>query len=201
MASSISHDDRRLDALGRLVEHEQLRPGHERPGDGQLLGLAAATAARPGGPASRAAPGTRRAASSMASGSPPRARSWTTWRFSAHGQAAGTPGGPGARSRCPRGPAGRRSACVMSSPSRRIAPRPRRQQAHHRVQQRRLADAVAAHQARRESPSATSSDTPNSDLGAPVGDVEVVDLELHGATSSALRPTAPPERSSRERPR
>ena len=34
-------DDRRLDAFGRLVEHQQLRPHHQRAADGQLLLLAA----------------------------------------------------------------------------------------------------------------------------------------------------------------
>ena len=34
-------DDRGLDALGRLVEDEQLRPRDQRPGDGELLLLAA----------------------------------------------------------------------------------------------------------------------------------------------------------------
>ena len=34
-------DDRGLDAFGRLVEHEQLRPHHQRAADGELLLLAA----------------------------------------------------------------------------------------------------------------------------------------------------------------
>ena len=36
-----SLDDRGLDALGRLVENQQARPGHKGAGDGQLLLLAA----------------------------------------------------------------------------------------------------------------------------------------------------------------
>ena len=43
------HDDRRLDAFGRLVEHEHLRTGHQGPGDRQLLGLP--TGQQTGGPA------------------------------------------------------------------------------------------------------------------------------------------------------
>ena len=35
-------DDRRLDALGRLVENQDLRSRDQRPGDRQLLGLPAA---------------------------------------------------------------------------------------------------------------------------------------------------------------
>ena len=34
-------DDRRLDALGRLVEQQQPRPGDQRAGDRELLALAA----------------------------------------------------------------------------------------------------------------------------------------------------------------
>src|SRR5580704_5810688 len=40
-------DDRRLDALGRLVEEQKLWLRHQRPGDGELLLLAARKVAAP----------------------------------------------------------------------------------------------------------------------------------------------------------
>jgi hypothetical protein len=43
------HDDRRLDPLGRLIEHQQPGPGHEGPGERQLLRLSARQ--QPGRPA------------------------------------------------------------------------------------------------------------------------------------------------------
>src|SRR5690606_29604799 len=78
------------------------------------------------------------------------------------------------------------------------------EQAHHRVQQGGLADAVAAHQA--DEPAVGDLEGhPEEHLGAAVGHAHVVDLEPHAPAPPPLAPTpaaaGAPERSSRERPR
>ena len=95
-------DDRRLDAFGRLVEHQQLRPHDQRAADGELLLLAAGEVAAAPRRASASAPGTaRRRASGMCGRRASAAQSRI--RGSPSPSAAERSRGPAARRRCPTG--------------------------------------------------------------------------------------------------
>ena len=146
MMSPISLHDVGLNALGRLVEDEQLRFQRQRAADGELLLLPAREIA--------AAPAQHllqhREQLEDALGDRARFACRATQpdaQVLLDGRAAGRSRGPAARSRCRRARARSAGRAASSVPSKRDLARGRRQQAHDHLEERGLADAVAAHQA------------------------------------------------------
>ena len=134
MCRAISCDDRRLDALGRLVEQHHHRLADHRAGDGELLLLAAATGCRPTGARAPSSTG-KVAVDPLVVGLAP-ARCATTSRDQqvlADRQASGRRRGPAGCRRGRRGRAGRPARPSRRAPPKRIAAGRGREQADQSV--------------------------------------------------------------------
>ena len=169
-------------ALGRLVEHQQLRPTQQRAADREHLALAAGQRARRSAPA--AAPAWERSRAPRRCRRGPLAVAPSS-RFSRTVSLAEDRVLPAARSRCRAAPAVRSARLSPRVPSNRIEPAIGRQFAGKRFQQRRLARAVAP-QHRHGAPAGRREPQAEQHLAAAVAGVEAAHARGSGPGQTRL---------------